>query len=180
VSLGLRTALRQLDRATAHSSSPSPALLTRLADEVDGVVHEIKRIVRDLRPTALDQLGLIGAVAEFTRKLADDLDIHLALPAAPAPLPAAIEVAAYRIVTEALTNVVRHAHAERCWLRIATADRVEIDVIDDGIGMDLRRPDGVGLTAMRERAAELGGAVRFVRGPTCGTHLHVQLPAALP
>jgi signal transduction histidine kinase len=180
VSLGLRTAVRQLDRAAAGSSGPSPALLTRLADEVDGVVHEIKRIVRDLRPTALDQLGLVGAVAEFTRKLADDLDIRLSLPAAPTPLPAAVEVAAYRIVTEALTNVVRHAHAQRCWLRIVTDELVEIDVIDDGVGIDRRGSDGVGLTAMRERAAALGGAVRFSPGPTCGTHLHVQLPTALP
>jgi signal transduction histidine kinase len=181
VSLGLHTAVRQLDRAAVTGSShPSPALFTRLADEVDGVVHEIKRIVRDLRPTVLDQLGLSGAVAEFTRKLAGDLDIDLSLPPAPAPLPAAVEVAAYRIVTEALTNVVRHAHAERCWVRIATDGPVEIDVIDDGIGIDLRRSDGVGLTAMRERATELGGAVHLVRGPTCGTHVHVQLPAALP
>ena len=67
VSLGLRTAVRQLDRAAVNGSShPSPALLTRLADEVDGVVLEIKQIVRDLRPTALDQLGLAGAVAEVT------------------------------------------------------------------------------------------------------------------
>jgi two-component system NarL family sensor kinase len=181
VSLGLRTAVRQLDRAALEGSPPpSPALLVRLADEVDGVVHEIKRIVRDLRPTALDQLGLTGAVAEFSRRFAGDLDIRLSLPDAPAPLPAAVEVAAYRIVTEALTNVVRHAHAERCWVRIVTDDPVEIDVIDDGIGIDRQRPDGVGLTAMRERAAALGGAVEVVRGPKSGTHLHVRLPAALP
>ena len=155
-------------------------MLTRLAEEVDGVVQEIKQIVRDLRPTALDQLGLIGAVAEFTRMLADDLEIHLSLPSAPPQLPAAVEVAVYRIVTEALTNVVRHANAERCWLRIVADDLVEIDVIDDGIGIDQPRSDGVGVTAMRERAAELGGAVRFLPGPTCGTHLHVQLPTALP
>jgi signal transduction histidine kinase len=181
VSLGLRTAVRQLDRAAVTGSShPSPTMLTRLAEEVDGVVQEIKQIVRDLRPTALDQLGLIGAVSEFTRMLADDLEIHLSLPSTPPQLPAAVEVAVYRIVTEALTNVVRHANAERCWLRIVADDLVEIDVIDDGIGIEQRRSDGVGVTAMRERAAELGGAVRLVRGPTCGTHLHVQLPTALP
>jgi signal transduction histidine kinase len=181
VSLGLRTSLRQLDRTVVDGSRrPSRALLTRLADEVDGAVQEIKRIVRDLRPTALDQLGLIGAVAEFTRKLDDDLEIHLSLPSAPGLLPAAVEVTAYRIVTEALTNVVRHAHAERCWLSIETDDRVQIDVIDDGIGIDLGGPPGVGLTAMRERAAALGGAVRFIPDLACGTHLRVQLPAALP
>jgi two-component system NarL family sensor kinase len=182
VSLGLRTAVRQLDRSAARGSpQPSPALLTRLADEVDGVVVEIKRIVRDLRPTALDQLGLAGAVAEFSRKFAGDLDIELSLPPPPTPpLPAAVEAAAYRIVTEALTNVVRHAHAQRCWVRIVTKGPVSIDVIDDGVGIDLRRSPGVGLTAMRERAAELGGVVRFVPGSPTGTHLHVDLPAALP
>jgi signal transduction histidine kinase len=181
VSLGLRTSVRQLDHTVGNGSPrPSRPLLARLADEVDGVVHEIKRIVRDLRPTALDQLGLIGAVTEFTRKLDDDLEIHLSLPSAPGQLPAVVEVTAYRIVTEALTNVVRHAHAARCWITIETDDLVEIDVIDDGIGIDVGRTPGVGLTAMRERAAELGGAVRFIPDLTCGTHLHVQLPAALP
>jgi signal transduction histidine kinase len=181
VSLGLRTAVRRLDRAVVDGSSPpSPDLLVRLADEVDGVVQEIKQIVRDLRPTALDQLGLTGALVEFTRTFSDDLDIQLSLPSAPRALPAAVEVAAYRIITEALTNVVRHAHARRCWVRLATDGPVEIDVIDDGVGISFGRPDGVGLTAMRERAAELGGAVRLVRGSVSGTHLHVQLPAALP
>ncbi len=181
VSLGFRTAVRQLDRSAADGSpQPSPALLTRLADELDGVVVEIKRIVRDLRPTALDQLGLAGAVAEFTRKFAGDLDIELSLPPAPTSLPAAVEAAAYRIVTEALTNVVRHAHARRCWVRIQTDGPVSIDVIDDGVGIDLLRSPGVGLTAMRERAAELGGVVRFVPGSPCGTHLHVDLPGLLP
>src|SRR5262245_77706 len=87
VSLGLRTAVRQLGR-TPEGASPLPrALLGRLADEVDGAVHEIKRIVRDLRPTALDQMGLTEAVAEFSRRFAGDLDIQLSLPAAPTPLP---------------------------------------------------------------------------------------------
>ena len=68
VSLGLRTAIRQLGRyPTPEAVAPSRALLERVADEVDSVVVEVKRIVRDLRPTALDQLGLVGAVAEFAR-----------------------------------------------------------------------------------------------------------------
>jgi signal transduction histidine kinase len=181
VSLGMRTAMRQLDRSVdSRSSAPPRELLERLADEIDSVVVELKRIVRDLRPTALDQLGLVGALAEFTRKFDGDLEIHLALPADAAPLPAAVEVAVYRIVTEAVTNVVRHAHAASCWLTMVTGATVEIDVIDDGIGLNGQVFDGVGLTAMRERASELGGAVRFSPNTPCGTHVHVQLPAALP
>jgi two-component system NarL family sensor kinase len=181
VSLGMRTAVRQLDRSFESGGNPPPReLLERLADEIDSVVLELKRIVRDLRPTALDQLGLVGALAEFTRKFDGDLEIHLALPADTDPLPAAVEVAVYRIVTEAVTNVVRHANAARCWLTVATGATVEIDVIDDGVGIGGHVSDGVGLTAMRERAAELGGAVRFLPNTPRGTHVHVRLPAALP
>ena len=143
MSLGLRTAVRQLDRSsTGRRWRRRRALLARVADEVDAVVVELKRIVRDLRPTALDQLGLVGAVAEFTRTFGDDLEIHLALRAHPVELPAAVEVATYRIVTEAVTNVVRHARAARCWLTIAAGPTVEIDVVDDGIGIaaDARTP----------------------------------------
>ena len=181
VSLGLRTSLRQLDRSVdADAVAPSSALLARVADEVDAVVVELKRIVRDLRPTALDQLGLAGAVAEFTRTFGDELEIHLALPAAPFALPAAVEVATYRIVTEAVTNVVRHAGAGRCWLTIAAGPTVEIDVVDDGIGIGHDATAGVGLTAMRERAVELGGSMSLSSHEPCGTHVHVRLPAALP
>ena len=79
VSLGLRTAMRQLERTPdAERLAPARELLARVADEVDAIVGEVKRIVRDLRPTALDQLGLVDAVAEFTRTFGDDLEIHLA------------------------------------------------------------------------------------------------------
>ena len=121
VSLGMRTAMRQLDRSIdSAGNAPPRELLERLADEIDSVVVELKRIVRDLRPTALDQLGLVGALAEFTRKFDGDLEIHLSLPTDGDPLPAAVEVAVYRIVTEAVTNVVRHANAASCWLTMVT------------------------------------------------------------
>ena len=120
VSLGLRTAVRQLDRSDRRRRRPRRRAAARpVADEVDSVVVEVKRIVRDLRPTALDQLGLVDAVAEFTRTFGDELEIHLALPTAPVELPAAVEVATYRIVTEAVTNVVRHAGRGSCWLTIS-------------------------------------------------------------
>jgi signal transduction histidine kinase len=123
-----------------------------------------------------DELVVVGACGVA----ACDLQIRLALPTDADPLPAAVEIAVYRIVSEAVTNVVRHANAARCWLTMVTGTTVEIDVIDDGIGIGSHVADGVGLTAMRERAAELGGAVRFLPNKPCGTHVHVQLPAALP
>ena len=127
ISLGLHTAIRQLSRAGADDTPLR--LLGRLADEMDTTVEEVKRIVRYLRPTVLDQLGLVGAVAEFAHGFDDVLQLHLELPRPDLALPAAVEVAVYRIVTEALTNVVRHAEAARCWLRIEAGDVVEIEVV---------------------------------------------------
>ena len=197
ISLGMRAALRRLGRSSPVDGS-AQELLERLADEVDGVVGELRQIVRDLRPTALDQFGLVGAVAEFARRFDDDLEIHLTLPAEPVVLPAAVEVATYRIVTEAVTNVVRHADAHTCWLSITASGprrsgpdhvgrdgvgpngvgMVSIDVVDDGLGLDGERP-GVGLTAMHERAAELGGCVELRPLRPHGTHVHVELPAGV-
>lgn len=180
VSLGLRTALRQMDRANPGGALVSRHLLERSADEVDSLVVEVKRIVRDLRPTALDQLGLVDAVIAFTRTFDAELDIQLSMPRVPVQLPAAVEVATYRIVSEAVTNVVRHAHAARCWLTISAGSTIDIDVVDDGIGVDAGAPVGVGWVAMRERAAELGGSVQVAPHFPHGTRVHVRLPVVVP
>ena len=177
VSLGLRTAVGRVAACGGPELVPTTALLDRLADEVDATVTDLRRIVRDLRPTALDQLGLMEALTEFVRKYNDDLEIHLVLPEAPVAIPAAVEVATYRIVTEAVTNVVRHAGASRCCLSITAGQTVGIDVVDDGVGTDGQaRSPGIGLLAMRERAAELGGCVDVRSIRPHGTHLHVELP----
>jgi signal transduction histidine kinase len=178
ISLGLRTAVRQLERAGAGAASLD--LLARLADEVDRAVAEVRRIVRDLRPSALDQLGLVGALTEFTRNLDNAVQLHVELPPQDPELPAAVEVAVYRIVTEALTNVVRHAAAGQCWLSVEANGWVEIDVVDDGRGIPAGAPAGIGMTTMRERAVELGGTVTVATNPPHGTHLHVHLPGVLP
>ena len=73
------------------------------------------------------------------------------------PLPAAVEVAAYRIVQEAVTNVIRHAHAHSCYVCFHVQDALQIEVSDDGKGIEDTDRSGVGLTSMRERAEELGG-----------------------
>ena len=119
-------------------------------------------------------------MAEFAHGFDDAvLELHLDLPRPDLALPAAVEVAVYRIVTEALTNVVRHAEAARCWLRIEARDVVEIEVVDDGVGLPPGPPVGVGLAAMRG-ARQLGGTVTVGPRSPHGTRLHVLLPAALP
>src|SRR5262249_7353306 len=92
------------------------------------------------------------------------------------PLPAAVEVAAYRIVQEALMNVSRHAIAHTCTIRIALADELEVEVRDDGIGLPTEYRAGVGLRSMRERAQELGGRCAIERWNASGTLVRAWLP----
>jgi len=177
VSMGLRTLVRRMRRTGSPVEDIS--LLDRLADEIDASAGEVKRIVRDLRPTALDDQGLAGALTEFARSLDGVLGVTLNLPNGDCTLPAAVEIAAYRIAMEALNNVVRHADATSCSLRLAVTDHVELDITDDGVGIPHRPPAGVGLTAMRERAAELGGATVIASVAPHGTQVHATLPLAV-
>lgn len=186
VSLGLRTALRQLERQDGDetsSAAPQPTLelLERAADEVDTLVIEVKRIVRDLRPAALEQLGLIDAIGVFARSMGEHLAIHLDLPDRAVELSPEVEMATYRIVTEAVNNVVRHADAKQCWLRVApgATDQIDIDIVDDGVGVNADTEAGVGWAAMRERATELGGTVQVTPREPHGTRVHVRLPLVL-
>jgi signal transduction histidine kinase len=100
------------------------------------------------------------------------------------PLPAAVEVAAFRIVQEALTNVVRHAQAHHCVVRLSCDDRLYVEISDDGIGVGSARTptqdSGVGLISMQERAAELGGRCMIEPGPMRGTRVRASLPLGTP
>jgi signal transduction histidine kinase len=181
MSLGIRTAIRQLERDGAGTERERPTeLLHRIADEIDNSLIEVKRLVRDLRPTALDDQTLTAALTEFTRRFEGIVFIHLELPEIDVPLPAAVEIASYRIATEAVTNVVRHAHANNCWIRLATAGVVEIDISDDGVGLAPKHTPGLGLVAMKERALELGGAFAVYPNHPRGTCVHVAIPAGVP
>ena len=89
-------------------------------------------------------------------------------------------MAAYRIVQEAITNVVRHARARACRIRLSAGDELELEITDDGIGLPEDRHAGVGLFSMRERAAELGGTCESERLPTGGTRVLARLPLPAP
>jgi len=174
IAMGLRTIVRRVGREEVEPATV--ALLGRLADEVDVASVDVKRIVRDLRPTALDDQSLVVALADFAHALDGVLDVELDLAPAHPALPAAVEVASYRIATEALTNVVRHATATTCCLRVAVMDHVDIVVTDDGVGLQPGQRPGVGLTAMRERVAELGGTLTVTGVVPHGTCVHATLP----
>jgi signal transduction histidine kinase len=140
---------------------------------------EVRRLVEGLRPPALDELGLAGAIRAHADRLVG-LVVTVEAPGQLPPLPAAVEVAVYRIATEALTNVIRHAAARRCAILLRVGDDVELEVIDDGRGLlPARRGRGFGLDSMRERAAELGGTCVTEPGPDAGTRVRLRLPVTL-
>ena len=161
-------------------------LLGRLKGEAQQTIADIRRIAHDLRPPALDELGLVAAVREQAARIGgangsrpepgSGLRVDVEAPAALPVLPAAVEVAAYRIALEALTNVSRHAGADRCHVRIEFNGGLELEVRDDGRGLPAGRRQGVGLTSMRERAEELGGALVVETSGTGGTVVRAHLP----
>jgi two-component system NarL family sensor kinase len=161
----------------------SRQLLQSLRRDTRVAVADIRRLVDDLRPPALDEVGLLGALqqrADQLRWRADGsaLDVTVVVPDQLPTLPAAVEVAAYRIATEALTNVARHAGARGAVLEIRCDTSLNVEVTDDGAGAARWSP-GVGLEAMRERAAELGGL--FEAGPSRrGGRVYVSIPLSVP
>jgi signal transduction histidine kinase len=153
-------------------------LLADLTTQLQASTADIRRLVYDLRPPALDDLGLVGALrAHLARVESANLQITLAASEELPALPAAVEVAAYRIAQEAVANVARHAHARCCTVRLALeAATLAVEVTDDGVGIPPAPPAGVGLRSMRERAAELGGACAVTAGPQGGTRVCAALP----
>jgi signal transduction histidine kinase len=154
--------------------------LQATSDQVKDVVADVRRLVHDLRPPALDDRGLVGAVSQ----LGESLDLPLRIDevgSADGSLPAAVEVAAYRIAAEALTNVARHAGASEVVVRIeAGEDALVLEVADDGAGIDEQAQAGVGLLSLRERAAELGGTSEVACPPGGGTVVRARLPMRRP
>ena len=144
--------------------------------ELQDVVGEIRHIVHGLRPPILDDLGLAAAIRAHADHLAP-LAVELDAPDLPVRLSAAAELAVYRIATEALTNVVRHAHASTCRVALhGDGDETVLEITDDGRGLDPGAGPGVGLRSMRERAAELGGQIVLSQASQGG--LAVARPAA--
>lgn len=164
------------------------SLTNELQNEIRATVGDIRRLVYELRPPALDDLGLVAAIreraAQFSRSThtsegsgtAPALQVVVEAPDHLPPLPAAVEVAAYRIVQEAMTNVVRHAHAHTCRVRLSLTDTLRVEVIDDGIGLPPDYKAGVGLVSMHERATELGGSCIIEKNDEAGTCIEAILP----
>lgn len=172
--------------AAANFAERSPAdalaMIATVRSDSRAAIAEVRRIVEDLRPPALDELGLVAALQVRAAQTAHRLDgsVLTAVVHAPddlPPLPAAVEVATYRIVTEALTNAVRHSSALSVVVRLQCDTELTFEVHDDGLGAAPWSP-GVGIAGMHERVAELGGRCDVGPGPD-GGHVRVCLPLVI-
>jgi len=167
-------------RLVPHTPEAAVTELGQLKTQVKTTIAEIRRLVYALRPPVLDELGLLSALREHLAQLEQPDSLHLTLeaPEALPELSAAVEVAVYRIVLEAVTNVMRHAHAQTCLvhLELGSAGEICLFITDDGIGLPAVVQAGVGLTSMRERAAELGGTCQIMACAPRGTCVDVRLP----
>jgi signal transduction histidine kinase len=164
-----------------RDASAVKKMAAELKTQMQEALADIRRIAYDLRPPTLDELGLVGALKEHIASCnqAQGLQITLEAPESPPPLPAAVEVAAYRIALEAMTNVSRHAEARHCCVRLSLPGDLCLEVTDDGRGLPNAVRAGVGLISMRERAEELGGTCRTVVLPQGGTGVMAHLPLSL-
>ncbi len=170
---GLSLQVDTVRNTIGNGQDVEPTLLGLRAGIQDTVL-DVRRIVEGLRPPALDDLGLVDAV----HQQADRSGVPTTIEADDLPrLPAAVEVAAYRVVQEALTNVGKHAGATEVVVSLRLCGgALEVVVADDGSGSLQPRPDGIGLGSMRERAEEIGGEFSLVAEPGSGTTVRVSLP----
>ncbi len=153
-------------------------LLDSLKSQAQEAIQDVRRLIYDLRPPALDDLGLIGALQQSasryeSRVLRFSFDVPEKLP----ELPAAVETAAYRIAQEAMTNVVHHASATRCTVRLFCSNtHLIVEVSDNGRGLPDNYQTGVGLQAMKERTTELNGELEIQSLPDGGTWVQASFP----
>jgi signal transduction histidine kinase len=171
----------QLDAVDDLIETDPPAaheLVVKVKRQTQLAIAEIRRLVDDLRPPALDELGLVTALREQAAHynqfgaLLVEVDAPDSLPS----LPAAVEVAAYRIAIEGLRNAARHAEARRCAIRLRLDGGLTVHIEDDGKGVSAHVRPGVGIGSMRERAEELGGECVVETSPLGGTRVLARLP----
>jgi two-component system NarL family sensor kinase len=180
IGLNIDAARARSGRADSAAGGDLGLLLGRAKDATAQAIADLRGIVYGLRPSSLDDLGLAGAIAAHIQRLTGGTTVQITLEADPPPdLPAAVEVATYRIAIEAISNVVRHSSARTCQVRLGTDNggQLVVEIRDDGAGAGPWTA-GVGMLAMRERAAEVGATLTAGPAADGGTvHACFPLPA---
>lgn len=153
-------------------------LLASLKTQAQEAIADIRRLIYELRPPTLDDLGLVGALQQSAARYeSQTLRFTFAIPEPLPELPAAVETAVYRITQEAMTNIVRHAQASQAAIRLTcSGNHLVVTICDNGKGLSAADQAGVGLQSMRERAAELNGRCMIESLPGGGTKVKARLP----
>jgi two-component system NarL family sensor kinase len=171
--------VRATQKLLPVGSGVSPRLSVLSAD-LENCQRELRELVNQLGPPALDNGLRAGLFTECQRFTGQGLAVRLYVSGALDGLPAAVEVAVYRIVAEALANVARHAKAGECGVAVQRAGDLTVRITDDGVGLGGSHRPGVGLGSMRERAAELGGTCVIRSAAAGGTEVSIRIPLSGP
>jgi signal transduction histidine kinase len=174
---GIALGVESAERAVRHDPARAEVLLADVRADVAALVDDVRRVVDGLRPPLLDEIGLVAALEELGLSFDARGTCRIDVVSDPLPpLPAAVEVAAWHIGAEAMTNVTRHSGARHAYVCLGVQHSwLELRVEDDGRGGAANRSDGTGLTSMRHRADEVGGNVE-IRSSENGTTVTARLP----
>jgi signal transduction histidine kinase len=174
---GLTFTLEAVRNLTESDLRRADQLLVSATEQVQTMIEDVRRLIYGLRPATLDQLGLAASLRGLVaQESSPGTSVTIDAPSSLPPLPAAVEVAAYWIAQEALTNVKRHADAQTCNVRVALEPTVlRLEIADDGGGLS-RGSTGIGLHTMKERAAEIGGTCEIGSRTGGGTLVWASLP----
>lgn len=180
VGQSLTVLLLQIESVADGAAPERRAALAELQESVRATMGDVRRIVRELRPEALDDLGLVAALHALADRVEEHGDIRVdrRLSLTPGALPPDAELVVYRVAQEGLTNVVRHASAHQAVLELQQLDGdVVMRLFDDGIGFGIAAP-GAGLHGMRERAVAIGAELTIDERPIGGTVVALRVPGA--
>ncbi|MGD8406132.1 MAG: GAF domain-containing sensor histidine kinase [Anaerolineales bacterium] len=169
--------LNAIEKLIDRDPENAKELIHGLGAQSQEAITSIRQLIYELRPPTLDELGLVEALKEGSANYRSTVRIEIDGPQALPPLPAAVEVAAYHIVQEAIVNIIRHSQASACQVRVEIINNnLHIVIKDNGRGLPVDLKAGVGLHSMRERVNELNGQIEFDSSPGEGTRVYVQLP----
>jgi signal transduction histidine kinase len=185
--LGSLLTSAKLDAARIKSRLATAApealdLLAHLVGTLNSGIALGRRIIEDLRPSALSNLGLVSTLEILAREFADSTEVQVHTTLVPVELNPAAELMVYRLVQEAITNISKYAKAQQVWIELGTQHgQVEVSVRDDGIGFDTsaKPQSAYGLVGMRFRVEAEGGVLSLASAPGQGTLIRAKLPAAV-
>ena len=173
---GLRLRLASLE--ASPTDAERRAHLEAAATAVDAAIEEVRRLAHNLRPAALDGLGLADALRSHAQGWAEIAGVDLRIAIDPVSVDDRFAEAVFRVAQEALTNIARHARAARATLTVARRDDgIVLEITDDGVGLPTGETDGIGLVGARERVEHLGGYLDVEDGPEGGVCLTMWLPS---